>query len=113
MLEMANYIPSPSLLPDDYRLGTYQLPPDVPTETWRVTELPDNWDAYPHRWETRQMGTRWLAEANGTLLFVPSAAVPGGLETSVVYNPRHPDAHRIEFVASVSRIFSDRMFAGL
>ena len=112
MLEMANYIATPSALPDDYLLGTYQLPADVPTETWQVDQLPDNWDAYPYRWETQRLGTRWLAEAKAALLFVPSAAVPGGLESNVVYNPRHPDAHRLELIASERRIYSDRMFAG-
>ena len=113
MLEMANYIPSPSSLPDDYRLGTYQLPAGVPTETWRVDELPQGWNAYPYGRETQRKGTQWLADAKATLLFVPSAAVPGGLEPCVVYNPHHPDAHRIELIASESRIYSDRMFASV
>ena len=112
MLEMANYIAIPSALPEDYLLGTYQLPADVPTETWQVDQLPDNWDACPYRWETQRLGTRWLAEAKAALLFVPSAAVPGGLESNVVYNPPHPDAYRLELIASERRIYSDRMFAG-
>ena len=112
MLEMANYIASPSSLPDDYRLGTYELPTSIPTVTWRVGQLPEKWDAYPHARDTQTAGTRWLADANAALLFVPSAAIPGGLETSVVYNPHHPDAHRIDLVAIESNIYSQRMFAG-
>ena len=112
MLEMANYIATPCSLPDDYRLGTYQLPTDIPTEAWRVRELPKDWDAYPHQQETQRMGTRWLVESSAALLYVPSAAVPGGLETSVLYHPSHPDAHRISLLAVESNIYSNRMFAG-
>ncbi len=43
MLEMANYLPSPRLVPAGYRLGAYDLVGDLPRECWTVEDLPPDW----------------------------------------------------------------------
>ena len=40
MLEMANYLPSPRLVPSSYRLGIFEVPEDTPTDRWPVADLP-------------------------------------------------------------------------
>ena len=110
MLEMANYIPSPELIPAEYRLGIHEMPDGIQTDAWRVDELPAHWSAYPYPYDIQEMGSRWLEARRAALLFVPSAAIPAGLENSVVFNPLHTDASRIRLVASEHRIFSSRMF---
>lgn len=113
MLEMANYLPSPRLVPADYRLGVFELPDDVATETLDRRALPRAWDSYPFGKHTQRLGSRWLDARRAALLFVPSVAIPGGIESSVVYNPLHPDASRIRLVESHSRIYNVRAFLSI
>ncbi len=111
MLEMANYLPSPRLVPDDYRLGVYEIDDDVAVQSWSVADLPEQWNTYPHQAETQQLGSQWLTDMRSALLLVPSAAVPGGLENNILVNPLHPDAKGITLVASQDKLFSDRLFS--
>jgi len=82
MLEMAHYLPSPRLKPADYRLGEYEVSGRFTIEQCRIEGLSPDWDAYPHRAETRELGSRWLMSRRTALLLVPSAATPGGLESN-------------------------------
>lgn len=45
MLEMANYLPTPRLVPKSFRLGTYELP-DQFVDRLDPASLPNDWDAY-------------------------------------------------------------------
>ena len=95
MLEMANYLPSPRLVPSSYRLGIYELPDDTPMDRWPVSVLPPDWRDFPYPISTRRMGTNWLIQGNGHLLAVPSAAVPAGLETILLASPARLGAETI------------------
>ena len=99
MLEMANYLLSPRLIPKNYRLGIYEVNDQIKPEKWRVEDLPSNWNSYPHPPSTQEMGSKWLAEAKSALLFVPSAAIPGGLENIALFNPVHPDSRWLKLVS--------------
>ena len=114
LLEMANYLPSPRLVPEDYRLGVYEISDLLEMERWHIDSLPTNWNAYPHRAETQKMGNQWLTECRAAVLKVPGAAVPNGLECNIVVNPRHPEVVNgsIRLVESYDKIYSDRIFSG-
>ncbi|WP_434361559.1 RES family NAD+ phosphorylase [Parasalinivibrio latis] len=112
MLEMANYLPSPRLVPKTYRLGTYDLP-DTLIDSLDHDSLPDDWDAYPHGLQARVIGTEWLQSGQNVGLLVPSAAVPSALENVVLVNPAHPQVKKLKLVASTSELFNQRAFAGL
>ena len=43
MLEMANYLPSPRLVPASYKLGVFEVPEDTAVDRWRVADLPADW----------------------------------------------------------------------
>ena len=111
MLEMAHYLPSPCLVPPGYRLGVYEVGDEVALERWHVRDLPEGWDRYPHPQSTRRMGTSWLMRKEAPLLAVPSAAVPGGLESIVLANPNVLDEGAIRLIASEERIYNPRAFA--
>ena len=87
MLEMANYLPSPRLVPTSYRLGIFEVPGDTALDRWPVADLPADWRDFPYPMSTQEMGTNWLATAVSPLLEVPSAAVPGGIEHIVLASP--------------------------
>ena len=111
MLEMAHYLPSPRLVPPGYRLGVYEVSDEVALERWHVHDLPEGWDRYPHPRSTRRMGTLWLMRKDAPLLAVPSAAVPGGLESIVLANPNVLDEGTVRLIAAEERIYNERAFA--
>ncbi len=112
MLEMANYLPSPRLVPKTYRLAKYQLK-GVGYDQWPISELPAEWNSYPHSYASQERGSAWLKRNEKVLLIVPSAAVPAGLENIAVFNPNHPDAGKLILVDSLKEIYSARMFKGI
>lgn len=98
MLEMANYLPSPRLVPAGYRLGIYDSgSPSM--ERWTVDDLPSGWDRFPYPLTTQRMGSDWLRHGTASLLAVPSTTVPGGLENIVVVSPARLDAASIRLRA--------------
>ncbi len=113
LLEMANYLPSPRLIPADYRLGIYSLPDNISTETITVKNLPSDWSRYPYPSSTQEIGSQWLNEGNSLILFVPSVAVPAGLENIAVINPRHPEINWLRLASVESSLYNDRAFKGL
>lgn len=112
MLELANYLASPRLVPASYRLGIYELPDDIPCNTLTLRDMPSDWQQYPYPGSTQSIGSEWLLSQASVLLFLPSTAVPGGLENIALFNPQHPDAKAIKLVESEKQIYSPRMFGG-
>ena len=113
LLEMANYLPSPKLIPIDYRLGIYHLPDTVSSQTLTVERLPQDWSRYPYPLSTQEIGSQWLNEGSSLILFVPSVAVPAGLENIAVVNPRHPEIDRLKLASVESSLYNDRAFRGI
>lgn len=113
LLEMANYLPNPRLIPSDYRLGIYHLPDTVSIQTLTVENLPQDWSRYPYPSSTQKIGSQWLNEGNSLILLVPSVAVPAGLENIAVINPRHPDINKLKLSSVESDLYNDRAFNGL
>ena len=110
MLEMANYLPSLRLVPSTYRLGVYDAAGNLTTERWTVADLPSGWDRFPWPPSTQRMGSDWLRQGRASLLVVPSAAVPGGLENIVLANPARLDAGSIRLSGTHERLYSPRAF---
>ena len=111
MLEMANYLPSPRLVPSSYRLGIYEVPDDTPMYRWPVSMLPPNWRDFPYPRSTQQMGTDWLVAGDGQLLAVPSVAVPAGLDAIVMASPSRLDAGAVRLIGVEAEIYNPRAFA--
>lgn len=110
MLEMANYIPDPDLVPDNYRLAVYEIPDDIKIEELPKKDWPTDWNTYPHPASTQAIGDEWLDSMRTAFLKVPCSAIPAGLESIYVANPLHPDIGKIKLVALLKDIYSDRLF---
>ena len=111
MLEMANYLPSPRLVPSTYRLGVYRTAEAVSMVRWSPETLPSGWNAFPYpRW-TQEEGSRWLILGEESLLAVPSVAVPGGLESIVIASPARLAATSIRLIRALDNIYERRAFA--
>lgn len=112
MLEMANYIPNPKLIPKHFKLGVYKVEKTATVEAVTLDNLPEEWNRYPHKAHTRTLGDQWLKGCRSTLLEVPSASVPDGLESIFLLNPSHPEASCIKLVNTIDSIYNERMFSG-
>jgi RES domain-containing protein len=113
LLEMANYIPSPRLIPASYRLGEYDWPDDIAVDRLEIDELPKDWNIHPFPASTQVIGSNWLRKSHKAGLIVPSTTSPFGSEYIMLVNPTHPDAKRIALLKSIEKIYSDRIFGGL
>ena len=113
MLEMANYIPSPRLVPKNYRLGIYEVPDNISRLEIPKEALPDDWSEFPYSITTQTIGGDWLDEGEKLMLLVPSAAVSGGLEKIAVINPLHAECSQIKLVDSTVNIYNERTFSGV
>lgn len=112
MLEMANYLPSPRLIPAAYRLGVYEIAPDTPVKRLPVEDLPTGWNGFPYPSWTQQKGTDWLIHGKEPLLAIPSVAVPDGMENILLVSPQRLPPARIRFVKAIKEIYDGRAFAG-
>ena len=111
MLEMANYLPSPRLVPATYRLGMYEVASSESMKTWQVGDLPKEWNEFPHSQWAQREGTEWLLHGKESLLSVPSAAVPSGLENIVLASPRRLAPAGIRLLEAFKDIYDSRAFA--
>jgi RES domain-containing protein len=113
LLEIANYIPNPRLVPADYQLGIYQLPDSISSQTIKVKDLPPDWSQYPYPSSTQKIGSRWLNSNSSLILIVPSVAVPAGMENIIVVNPLHPEMNQLKLLFTESNLYNNRAFRGL
>ncbi len=113
LLEMANYLPSPRLVPENYRLGIYEISDSLHIYILPDASLPDDWAAFPYPKSTQKVGGDWLDKSKELALLVPSAAVPQGLEKIVVINPYHKDCSQIRLIDATSDLYNKRTFSGV
>lgn len=113
LLEMANYIPSPRLVPQSYQLGICELPDDVSCETITIEQMPQDWAKYPYPASTQKLGSEWLTRSTSLCLRVPSVAIPAGLEEIVVINPKHRAIASLKLVDVKEDLYNKRAFQGI
>jgi RES domain-containing protein len=113
LLEMANYLPSPRLVPKDYNLGIYELPDSTKTKTLTVDDLPDDWADFPYPLSTQLIGSNWLNSNQELCLIVPSAAIPEGMENIVIVNPNHPQIGNLKLSSATPNLYNKRAFQGI
>ncbi len=65
------------------------------------------WDSFPHRPETKMIGTRFLKKREFLLLKVPSAVIHD--EFNYIMNPLHPLSTEIKIIEKKPFIFDERL----
>ena len=94
-----------------YVLLPLQVDPDRHVEAVDKANLPEDWDAFPHRDATRDIGTRWFNEERSAVLSVPSAVLP--MSRNYLINPFHPGFHDLEQGDPVPFSWDARLFQRL
>ena len=80
-----------ALMPDDLVIATLEIPDDIAVTP--TPALPEDWKEYPAPASLRKIGDRFIAEARGAIMLIPSVLVPQ--ENNVMLNPLHPDSARM------------------
>jgi RES domain-containing protein len=96
------------IVPKDYMLITVEVPDRLKIGQVGDEELPEDWNAFPHRNSTQLLGDAFIQAGKWVGIRVPSAVVQG--EYNYVFNPRHPDFSAIKITGTEPFRFDERLF---
>jgi RES domain-containing protein len=97
----------PDLIPPTYTLLRIHVPDHIAAMHVDLRALPSEWRSSPAG--TRQIGDRWLEQAQAALLRVPSAIAHAA--ENILLNPAHPSAREIEILEVIHAPFDPRLIS--
>ncbi|MDQ6843328.1 MAG: RES family NAD+ phosphorylase [Bacteroidota bacterium] len=95
-------------LPGDYMMITIFVPDDISIQKLNVSDLPPDWNTFPHPSTTQAIGDQFIADNKFCVLQIPSAVTQG--DYNLLINPNHPDFKRIKIIATDKFPFDKRIF---
>lgn len=95
-------------LPIDYMMTTIFIPDDIPLQRLQLTDLPKDWNTFPHPKNTQTIGDIFINDNEYCILEIPSAVTQGDL--NVIINPNHIDFKRIKILSNEKFPFDKRIF---
>jgi RES domain-containing protein len=95
-------------IPADYVMLTIYLPDDISTEKLTKTDLPTDWNAFPHPNSTQAIGDKFVSENNYCVLQIPSVVTQGDYNSLI--NPYHSESSKIKIVEIEKFPFDKRIF---
>ena len=95
-------------LPSDYMMTTIFIPDDISLQKLNVSDLPTDWNTFPHPSTTQTIGDQFIADNKFCILQIPSAVTQG--DYNLLINPNHPDFKRIKIIATDKFPFDKRIF---
>ena len=95
-------------LPIDYMMTTIFIPDDIPLQRLILTDLPKDWNAFPHPQNTQTIGDTFINNNKYCILEIPSAVTQG--DFNIVINPHHIDLTRIKILSNEKFPFDKRIF---
>lgn len=107
MAEVAVHF-SLATLPTDYMMVTINIPDDISLQKLNVSDLPKNWNTFPHPISTQAIGDKFITANKHCILQIPSSVTQG--DYNLLINPGHPDFTRITIVKVEKFPFDKRIF---
>ena len=107
MAEVAVHF-SVSTIPEDYVMITIYIPDDILMKKIELSELPPNWNAFPHPQTTQSVGDKFILENKYCLLQIPSSVTQG--DYNLLINPNHIDFKKINIIEITKISFDRRLF---
>lgn len=95
-------------IPDDYVTQTIYLPDDISMEKLTRSELPRNWNTFPHPTSTQAIGNRFTSDNKFCVLRIPSAAARG--DYNLLINPHHKEFAKVRIARVEKFSFDKRIF---
>jgi RES domain-containing protein len=81
--------------------------PDHSIRRYTAAQLPGNWKDFPHPKETRDFGTKFLADNKFLLYQLPSVVIED--EMNFIINPSHPDMKMVKVVSITDYVYDLRL----
>lgn len=97
-----------STLPDDYVMMTIFIPDTIAIMQINESDLPTDWNMFPHLVSTQQFGDKFAAENKYCVLKIPSAVTAG--DYNFLVNPNHIQFTKIKVIESQKFPFDKRIF---
>lgn len=95
-------------LPADYVMVTIFIPDNISMEKLNASDLPTDWNIFPHPTSTQLVGNKFVADNRYCVLQVPSSVTSG--DFNFLINPKHTDFSRIKIIEIVDFPFDKRIF---
>ena len=95
-------------LPDDYMILTIDIPDDIKIKQLTETDLPEDWQEFPHPFSTQNIGREFVTENEFCVLIIPSVVTQG--DYNVLINPNHIDFSKIKISSTDKFPFDKRIF---
>ena len=95
-------------LPIDYMMTTIFIPDDIPLQRLQLTDLPKDWNAFPHPQNTQSIGDTFINNNKYCILEIPSAVTKG--DFNILINPNHIAFKRIKILSNEKFPFDKRIF---
>lgn len=95
-------------LPGDYVMMVVFIPDDVSITRLNISDLPENWNLFPHPASTQSIGDKFVADNKHCVLQIPSAVTFG--DFNFLINPNHLDFSTIKILETVDFPFDKRIF---
>lgn len=73
-----------------------------------LSQLPANWQSFPHPSSTQVFGNQFVAENKSCVLKIPSVLTQG--DFNFLINPNHPDFAKVEIQSIEKFPFDQRIF---
>jgi len=95
-------------LPPDYVMMTLFIPDDISLKKLSVTDLPFDWNTFPHPVSTQAVGDRFVNENKFCVLQIPSVVTQG--DYNLLINPHHAEFEEIKIMSIEEFPFDNRIF---
>ena len=107
MAEVAVHL-SLASLPDDYVMLTIFIPDDISIKKLKESDLPQDWNLFPHPNSTQAIGDRFVIAHEYCVMQIPSVVTKG--DFNLLINPHHPEFSKIKIIDKAKFPFDRRIF---
>jgi len=95
-------------VPADYMMLTIFIPDTISIQRLTVSDLPPDWNLFPHPSSTQAIGDKFVAQNKYCVLQIPSVVTRG--DYNYLINPNHSDFSRIKIIGTEKFPFDKRIF---
>ena len=95
-------------LPADYMMMTIFIPDNISLLKLNISDLPADWNMFPHPNSTQAIGDKFVADNKYCVLQIPSVVTYG--DYNLLINPNHTDFARIRITSVEKFPFDKRVF---
>ncbi len=107
MAEVAVHL-SIGTLPADYVMLTLFIPDNISVKKLKVSDLPKDWNSFPHPASTQVLGDQFVMANKYCVLQIPSVVTHG--DYNYLINPNHPEFNGIKIIDTAQFPFDRRIF---